>query len=76
MEHKITEISYSMLRHFRGLISRHFNMRQREGIISQEIQMNAGSEGQAPEKCYSARRNRIEDTEAGLLLICTQTHSY
>ena len=38
MERKITEISYSPLRRSRGLIQGRFNLRQREGTISQEAQ--------------------------------------
>lgn len=51
MEHKIIEINYPMLRPSRGLIPGHFNMRQREGMISQETQENGDSEtGQDPER--------------------------
>ena len=54
MERKITEISYSPLRRSRGLIQGRFNLRQREGTISQEAQTSewglwggTGSRGEA-----------------------------
>lgn len=45
--------NYLVLGPSRGLIPKHFNVRQREEMISQETQMNGDSkEGRAPERDY------------------------